>query len=87
MTELLYFLPPLLAFCFLWFGAEYESYTIGLMSGFLFFGFGLAIIISPLPSITGFHNDILSTFLWGLGLFVILAAATEITEMDNAITG
>lgn len=82
MTQFLYFLPPFLALGLLWFSAWERSYPIGMISGFIFFFYGIGIVISPLPSITSFINDGISVCLWGLGLFVILSLAISQTEIN-----
>lgn len=75
--EILYYIPLLLGIVFFIMGREYQDYLFGLMSGFLFFLYGVAILITPLPTIDSFTNLLIGNASWGAGLYIILRGSIE----------
>lgn len=77
MSDILYFLPLVLGIVLYILGREYEDYLLGTLGGIVFFIFGVALLINPLPTISSLTNDLVGHACWAVGLYVFLRGTWE----------
>lgn len=80
-TDVLFFLPPMVAFGFLAIAFNYKEYIAGIIGGLLLFLFGVAIVISPISSIPDFLNLITAVICWGYGAYAFIYGSIQQIEV------
>ena len=76
-AEIIYFLPLILGIALFLIGREYKDFMIGFLSGIMFFVYGVALLINPLPTIDALTNTLVATILWGLGAYIMIRSGYE----------
>ena len=78
MADYLYFLAPAFAFCLFVVARQYKDYTLGFLSGVVFFVAGLSVFITPMPTLDELVNISLAITYWAVGAYIIFRAAIEL---------
>lgn len=77
MTDIIYFLPPFIAFILVAIGFNYQEYIAGIMGGIILFLFGVSTIISPITSLTTFLNTIIGVICFGYGGYIMIRGSVD----------
>jgi len=77
VEEVLYFLPPFIAFSLVAIGFAYRESIAGITGGVLLFLFGLNMVFNPLPVLSDFSNIVLATITWGYGAYLLIRGSWE----------
>lgn len=67
---------------FFFFGREYSDYLFGMLSGIIFFVYGVALLITPMPVVDSLTNLVVACVMWAAGTYIMLRASYELIKNE-----
>ncbi len=74
---IIFFLPAFVGFILVLVGIEYRNYALGLLGGLTILSYGVAVLVSPIGTLSSLSNDVLGSALLGTGAYIFITGSVE----------